>query len=138
MMMRAELDAVVCSGPRRGKQFTYALLDERAPQARSLPRDEALAELTRRYFTGHGPAAVSDFVWWSGLTTADARAGLAAITADLAHMVVDGETYHFSPAMPPAPLLRRLSYCPCLTNSGLATRLPTALAEAARKRCRMP
>lgn len=103
IMMRAELDAVVCSGSRRGKQFTYALLDERAPQARSLSRDEALAELTRRYFTGHGPAAVSDFVWWSGLTTADAREGLAAVTADLAHMVVNGETYYFSPAMPPAP-----------------------------------
>ncbi|HYU15343.1 MAG TPA: crosslink repair DNA glycosylase YcaQ family protein, partial [Candidatus Acidoferrum sp.] len=27
LMVRAELDAVVCSGPRRGKQFTYALLD---------------------------------------------------------------------------------------------------------------
>ena len=103
IMMRAELDAVVCSGPRRGKQFTYALLDERAPQARSLPRDEALAELTRRYFTGHGPAAVSDFVWWSGLTTADARAGLTMVAADMAHMVVNGETYYFSPAMPPAP-----------------------------------
>ncbi|MBK8989999.1 MAG: AlkZ family DNA glycosylase [Chloroflexi bacterium] len=102
IMMRAELDAVVCSGPRRNKQFTYALLDERAPQSRSLPRDEALAELTRRYFTGHGPAAVSDFVWWSGLTTADARAGLSAVAADLVHMVVGGETYYFSPTMPPA------------------------------------
>ena len=43
LMMRAELDAIVCSGPRRGKQQSYALLHERAPQAKSLPRDEALA-----------------------------------------------------------------------------------------------
>src|SRR5688572_10872776 len=76
LMIRAELDGVVCSGARRGKQFTYALLDERAPQARQLTRDEALAELARRYFSGHGPATLADFVWWSGLTVTDARSGL--------------------------------------------------------------
>ncbi|MCI0395732.1 MAG: winged helix DNA-binding domain-containing protein [Chloroflexi bacterium] len=98
---RAELDAVVCSGPRRGKQFTYALLDERAPQARILQRDEALAELTRRYYTGHGPATVRDFVWWSGLTVADAKAGLEMVASDLTHEVIDGQTYWFSTSMPP-------------------------------------
>jgi hypothetical protein len=100
ILHRAELDAVVCSGPRRGKQFTYALLDERAPHARSLPRDEALAELTRRYYTGHGPATIRDFVWWSGLTVADAKAGLAMVGSDLAHTVIDGQTYYFSASMP--------------------------------------
>ncbi len=29
IITRAELDGLICSGPRRGKQFTYALLDER-------------------------------------------------------------------------------------------------------------
>jgi hypothetical protein len=74
--MYAELDAVVCSGPRRGRQFTYALVSDRAPHARRLPRDEALAELTRRYFTSHAPATIRDFVWWSGLTVADTKRGL--------------------------------------------------------------
>ena len=32
LMMSAELDQLICSGPRRGKQFTYALLEERAPK----------------------------------------------------------------------------------------------------------
>jgi Winged helix DNA-binding domain len=50
IMMRAELDGIICSGARRGQQFTYALLAERAPHARMLARDEALAELTRRYW----------------------------------------------------------------------------------------
>src|SRR5262245_24524323 len=72
LMIRAELDAVICSGPLRGKQFTYALLDERVPKCRTLKRDEALAELTIRYFTSHGPALLRDFVWWSGLTITDA------------------------------------------------------------------
>jgi hypothetical protein len=75
-MLHAELEAVVCSGPRRGKQFTYALVAERAPNAKSLSRDEAIALLTRRYFSSHGPATIRDFVWWSGLTTAEARRGL--------------------------------------------------------------
>lgn len=74
--MYAELEGVICSGPRRGRQSTYALLADRAPVARSLPRDEALAELTLRYFRSHGPATLRDYVWWSGLKTADARRGL--------------------------------------------------------------
>ncbi|HYO50841.1 MAG TPA: winged helix DNA-binding domain-containing protein [Chloroflexia bacterium] len=102
IMMRAELDGIVCSGPRRGKQFTYALLDERAPQARSLERDKALATLVGRYFTSHGPATVQDFVWWSGLTAADARAGLAMLASQITHEVVGSKTYWFAPSTPPA------------------------------------
>ena len=106
LVMHAELDAVVCSGALRGKQFTYALLDERAPGNRVLRRDEALAELARRYFTSHGPAQLQDFVWWSGLTTTDARAGLEMAGRSLADDVVDGRRYWFSSSMraiaPPA------------------------------------
>jgi hypothetical protein len=83
IVMHLELDAVICSGPRRGKQFTYALVDERAPRARPLRRDEALAELSTRYFQSHGPATVHDFSWWSGLTLADARTGAAAVPREL-------------------------------------------------------
>jgi hypothetical protein len=94
--MHAELDAVICSGPRRGKQFTYALLDERAPNARRLQRDEALAELVERYFTAHGPAQVQDFVWWSGLTVADTKTGIEMLKPHLTSEVVDGKTYWLS------------------------------------------
>ena len=101
LMMHAELDALICSGPRRGKQHTYALLDERAPSsARAPDRDEALARLALRYFTGHGPALVQDFAWWSGLTVNDARAGLAAVQARLAHALLDGKTYWFAADQP--------------------------------------
>jgi Winged helix DNA-binding domain len=76
IMMHAELKGVICSGARRGKQFTYAHLEHRAPAARKLPRDEALAELTTRYLRSHGPATVRDYVWWSGLKTTDAKRGM--------------------------------------------------------------
>lgn len=81
VVMYAELEGVICSGPRRGKQFTYALLAERAPDARRLTRDEALGTLTRRFFRSHGPATVRDFVWWSGLLTSEARRGLEIVRA---------------------------------------------------------
>jgi len=96
IVMQAELDAVICSGARRGKQFTYALLDERVPASRPRPRDEARAELARRYFTSHGPAQVHDFAWWSGLTVTDARAGLMAVESKLARETIDGRMYWFS------------------------------------------
>jgi Winged helix DNA-binding domain len=92
ILMRAELDGVICSGARIGKQFTYALLDERVPRSNALTRDEALAELTRRYFTSRGPATVKDFVWWSGLTAADARAGIEMTGRRLVREVIDGKT----------------------------------------------
>ncbi len=101
VIFHAELDAIVCSGPRRGKQFTYALLAERAPTAKTLPRDEALAELTRRYFTSHGPATARDFAWWSGLTMADVRAGLKMVGSDLSHEEIAGQTYWFPASLSP-------------------------------------
>ncbi len=93
-------DGVICFGARQGKQPTFVLLDEWAPATRTLERDEALAELARRYFVSHGPATVQDFAWWSGLAIADARAGLELAKPHLAHEDVDGRTYWLSPTAP--------------------------------------
>jgi hypothetical protein len=100
-MMYAELEGVICSGPRRGKQFTYALLDERAPHARQLEHEEALAELTGRYFSSRGPATVQDFAKWSGLTLTDARRGIEAVKSQFHEEVIEGQTYWFSPVKAP-------------------------------------
>jgi hypothetical protein len=112
ILMRAELDALVCSGPLRGKSQTYALLSERAPRARTLDHDEALRELTLRYFTSHGPATVKDFTWWSSLTVADARRGLEMARGVLVSEVVDGLTYWSAPDAPvvrdPSPTVHLL------------------------------
>lgn len=90
---RAELDAVICSGGRRGKQPTYAAFDERVPQAAARSRDSAFAELARRFFRSRGPATMRDFLWWTGLAAAEVRAGHAAIAGELACADVDGATY---------------------------------------------
>jgi hypothetical protein len=110
ILMHAELDGIVCSGARRGKQFTYALLDERAPHAKMLEREEALAELARRYFLSRGPATVQDFAKWSGLTITDARHGLEAVKAQLRQEVVDGQSYWFSTSRPSARAVSPSAY----------------------------
>ncbi|MEW6732756.1 MAG: winged helix DNA-binding domain-containing protein [Acidobacteriota bacterium] len=86
-------EGVICFGAREGKQQTFVLLDEWVPKAKTMERNEALAELAKRYFTSHGPATLQDFAWWSGLTTADARAGVEMVNSELTHEVVDGQKY---------------------------------------------
>lgn len=95
-MMSAELDGLICSGPRRGKQFAYALLEERVPKVKILNRDEALAELVERYFSTRGPATLQDFTWWSGLTMADAKKGIEMVKAQFVNEVLAGQTYWFA------------------------------------------
>ena len=93
ILLRAELDAVVCSGPKRGKQFTYALFEERISLAKPLTRDEALAKLARTYFTSHGPATLPDFVWWSGLTAGEARNGITLNGDQLEQVMLSDKSY---------------------------------------------
>ena len=89
----AELTGVIASGGRRGTQPTWALLDDRVPASRPIPRDDALAELARRYFQSRGPATVRDFAWWTGLALGPAREAVELARTTLASERVGGETY---------------------------------------------
>ncbi len=112
IVMHAELDGVICSAPRRGKQFTYALLDERVPPAKKMERDAALGALATRYFVTRGPATEDDFAWWSGLTKADAKSAVYATDSTLDNRIIDGRRYWFQPpaitAKLKSPLVRLL------------------------------
>lgn len=103
ILMWAELEALICSGARRGKQHTYALLEERALHAETKAPDEGLAELTRRYFTTRGPATVKDFTKWSSLTVAQARAGLEMVESELERVESEGRVFWLSPSPVPDP-----------------------------------
>lgn len=83
IMFRAETDLVVCNGIKRDKQFTYASFDERVPPTKRFSKEEAIAELAKRYFLSHGPATFHDFGWWSGLSIRDAKSGLEQIKSNL-------------------------------------------------------
>jgi hypothetical protein len=77
VFIHAELEQLVCSGPRDGKQQTYMLFDERIPATEGPSGDAALAELAKRYLRSHGPATARDLSWWSGLTLTQARQAIA-------------------------------------------------------------
>jgi hypothetical protein len=96
IMMQMELIGLVCSGGRQGKQFSYTLLDERVPATKAVDRQDALALLAERYFTAHGPATLQDYAWWSGLSVADAKAGLQMVQHQLSCEVANGNTYWFA------------------------------------------
>ena len=98
ILHHAELEGVLCSGARRGKQFTYALIAEQAPHARLLEYDEALAELTKRFFQSHAPATVDDFAWWSGLTKAQVKRGLDMLKTQIVQEKINGHNYWSVPA----------------------------------------
>jgi hypothetical protein len=104
LMMHAELEGAICSGPRKGKQFTYALLEERVPKAKTLDRDEALAELATRYFSSHGPATIRDFAWWSGLTVGEAKKAVDSVRTTLTSSSVGNLTMWSTetPDLPPS------------------------------------
>lgn len=133
-MMSAELDGVICSGPRRGKQFTYALLEERASLARQLTREEALAELVRPYFTTRGPATLQDFTWWSGLTMADAKQGLELVKPQFVREAINGQTYWF-PLSEPGPKVEPMiaHLLPNYDEFFIGFRDRSAIGEAAKR-----
>ncbi len=110
----------------RGKQHTYALLDERIAPSDITGRAVALAELAGRYFTSHGPATVRDFAWWSGLSLTDATAGVDTAQPRLEAIEAEGSTYWLAPprrgrrpaGQPPPP-----SSSPTSTSTRWATRI---------------
>ena len=102
LLSHAELEGVTCSGATRDGAHTWALLAQRAPDARHLDREAAMAELALRYVSGHGPATDRDLAYWATLTLTDVRAGLAAAGDALASFEHDGRTWwHRADAEPP-------------------------------------
>ncbi|MFB6343896.1 winged helix DNA-binding domain-containing protein [Saccharicrinis sp. FJH62] len=96
MLVRAEVDKIICSGKIKGKQPSYALLSERAEKPDIMTRDEALAELALKYFTSHGPATLKDFIWWSGLAVKEAKRALESVKSEFIFDKIEDENYWFS------------------------------------------
>jgi hypothetical protein len=86
-------EGLICFGPRIGKQPGFVLLDEWVAEHKALKGEEAIAELTERYFTSHGPATIQDFCWWSGLTQAEAKRGLEMVKQILVEEKINGQSF---------------------------------------------
>jgi hypothetical protein len=96
LMMNAELDGLVCNGRMKGKQITYALLEERVPKPKSkLTKEEGLAKLALKYFESHGPASLRDFSWWSGFPSTICQNAINAIKLQLNSVEIDDQIFWF-------------------------------------------
>jgi len=96
LLFRAELDGLVCSGSVQDKKQTYTLLRERVPKLKTVNREESLTNLADRYFSSHGPAALQDFVWWSGLQVKEAKQALEMIKSKFISEKIGAQVYWFS------------------------------------------
>lgn len=100
ILWRLAQERVICFAAREGKQHTFALFDKWVTKSTKLNHEEALAELARRYFTSHGPATLQDYVWWSGLKVAEAKAGLDSVRTDMEELRMDGDSFWISREIP--------------------------------------
>ncbi len=132
IMMHAEVERVVCSGPMRGKNFTYALMEERIGTTPAFAKEEALADLALRYFKSRGPATTADFSWWSGLNVTNSRLAVALIKNKLESVTIDGQVYLFSPESDPVGL-KSLHLLPAFDEFLISYKDRTAAIEVAHQ-----
>ncbi len=89
VLFLASLRGAIVRGPMIGAEHAYVRVADWLPHVAGevaavvADRDRALAELARRFLAGHAPAEDRDLARWAGLGLRDARAGLAAIAAQL-------------------------------------------------------
>ena len=91
LLALASIRGLIVRGPMVAGEQAFVLVRDWLGESTSVDRDDALAELARRYLAAHGPADDQDLARWSGLPLRDARAGLKAIAAEL-HQREDGLT----------------------------------------------
>ncbi|HHY34911.1 MAG TPA: winged helix DNA-binding domain-containing protein [Firmicutes bacterium] len=89
----AALRGLVCFGPDRGREVTFVRVKDWLPDANE-PQTNTLSSqafLLRSYLASYGPARISDFSYWSGISTTGARQALELLRDEIAQVTVDGE-----------------------------------------------
>jgi hypothetical protein len=139
LLIIAEVRALICSGPPRGTEHTYVLVDEVVPPGPSddLADEDARRELTRRFIGGHGPASERDLARWSTLTLGQIRSALADLTQVLERVEVDGHELWVDPQVPARTTQERAAYllptfdeiCLTYADTGFPRRAPDATRQ---------
>lgn len=91
MIATAEVEGLICNGREKSRKSTYALLHERVPAVPEISKEEALSLLALKYFRSHSPASLKDFMWWSGLTTAEVKSAVESLGTALITDRYEGE-----------------------------------------------
>ncbi len=73
-VLLASAAGLTCRGPDRSPdEPTYVLLDDWVAPEPARDRDDALAELARRFRAAYGPSDAGDLQYWSGMPAGEAR-----------------------------------------------------------------
>lgn len=99
ILRRMAQEGLICLGPIKEKEQAFVLVDEWISDKAFLKGDEALAEITRRYFTSHGPATIQDFVWRTWLTVSEVKKGIELVWAQLTSQEIHNKTYRMSASL---------------------------------------
>ena len=94
LLLRAEIEGLLCSGVMQGKEATWALLSGRVPATTVIPFDEALKRLAQKYFRSHSPASLEDFTWWSGLPKMQCKKAIEGIASELEEVLVESTSMY--------------------------------------------
>jgi hypothetical protein len=112
LLLCAELEEIICSGKIVKNKQTYALLNERVKKIKNISRDEALTKLAVKYFSGHSPATLDDFSWWSGLHAKDARQALESAEPDLIKKKINSVEYYLMDKSFPVKIFKDVHLLP--------------------------
>lgn len=132
---------VTCMAPNRGTEQTFVLLDEWVACSNRPSRDEALATIATRYVRSHGPVPRSDLAGWTGLTSADTAAAVAAAGDALTTVEVDGVAMLAAREAltdDPPPLLDTVLALPGFDEYLLGYKNRTLMVEAAHAQAIIP
>jgi len=97
ILWNSALHGLICFAATTDKEQNFALLEEWVRPVKEKTREDALAEFALRYFTSRGPVTIHDFIWWSGLSAGEARAGFESVKSQLVHETVNKQTYWMPP-----------------------------------------
>jgi hypothetical protein len=110
LLVRAELDRLICSGAHKEGLPTFTLLHAWVPEKATFHREEAWAKLAQRYFNSHSPATLQDFCWWSGATLTEGRQALEMIKKELVMEQTGSQTLYISKTFATPPPLQESAY----------------------------
>ena len=85
------MEGLICYGAGEGNEVVFIRLDQWLPKLKpkQIPATEAQCALFRKYLRAYGPATLTDFAHWSGISMPEVRPLRALLEAELAEIPGD-------------------------------------------------
>jgi len=84
-------EGLICYGPGEGNEITFIAVDQWLAKAQPVSEEQARMDLLRGYLRAYGPATLTDFSHWSGMTAGEVRPLRALLGEELAEIKVENK-----------------------------------------------